>query len=391
VKIALLGCGAMGRAAAHVLYRRCADDPDRELVLVDQHPARVEELATWLGHGAAPGHARLRTACVDLSNADAVEDLIRSVDVCAAALPWEATRDSFKAALRVRRPVVSITRPDYPDFQEMAAWPGLNEGQILFPCGLEPGLTEILAVSTVQALSTVRALRVRCGGVPVDPSPPLKYRLLFDTRLPLTPRDAYAIEEGKRVTRRRFEGLEFFTIEGVGALECHHDGMVPWLYDDPTIARIPSVTQKTVRWPGFTERVVVLQELGLLSDKPVEVAGTSVVPRDLVETLLAPTTRRKPGDADLTILRVEAEGLDEHGRPTTATAELIDRYDDATGLTAMARTTGFSLASVVQMFTRGEITERGLLMPHRVIVGRRLERLLSDLQDLGVRVVAGRN
>jgi saccharopine dehydrogenase-like NADP-dependent oxidoreductase len=55
----------------------------------------------------------------------------------------------------------------------------------------------------------------------------------------------------------------------------------------------------------------------------------------------------------------------------------------------MARTTGFTLASVAQMLGRGEIVERGLLMPHRVISGRHLERLLADLRDHGVRVVTG--
>jgi lysine 6-dehydrogenase len=386
VKIALLGCGAMGRAAAHALHGAGTG----ELVLVDQHPARLEELAAWLGRGAAPSPARLRTACVDLADEATVAELIASVDVCAAALPWDATRHLFRAALRARRPIASITRPDYPDLPELSTWPGLGEGQILFPCGLEPGLTEILAVSTARALPTVRSLRIRCGGIPVDPQPPLRYRLLFDTRLPLTPRDAYAIEGGQRITRRRFQGLERFSVEGVGALECHHDGMLPWLIDDPTIARIPDVTQKTVRWPGFTERVAVLEELGLLSEAPVAVSSGSVAPRELVEAVLAPTTRRRPGDADLTVLCVEAEGLDQQGRPTTATATLVDRYDEQTGLTSMARTTGFVLASVTRMLARGDITERGLLLPQRVISGARLERLLSDLRDQGVRVAAGR-
>jgi hypothetical protein len=47
------------------------------------------------------------------------------------------------------------------------------------------------------------------------------------------------------------------------------------------------------------------------------------------------------------------------------------------------------LASVTRMLARGEIAERGLLRPQRVLAGPHLERLLADLRDQGVHVAVG--
>jgi lysine 6-dehydrogenase len=385
MKVALLGCGAMGRGAAYAL---CADGTADELLLVDCDAARLEALEAWLKPWV--GRSKVRAVVLDLESHSALHELLASVDVLALALPWEPTKRVFLASLAVQRPAVSITRPVYGDRDEMASWPNIENGQIVFPCGLEPGLTEILAVSAVSMLSDVRALRIRCGGLAVAAEPPLYYRLLFDAHLPLTQRDAYAIENGALTTVRRFQGLEELVVEGVGAVECHHDGMVPWLIEDPAIAGIPSVTQKTVRWPGFTRCVNMLSEMRLLSEEPVNVAGVMCKPRDMVEAVLAPLTRARKGDADLTVIRVEAEGLDHDRREAQVRMDLIDRYDENTGLTSMARTTGFTLASVTGMLGRGEITERGLCMPQQVMNGDRRARLFADLRGHGIEITTTR-
>jgi lysine 6-dehydrogenase len=57
---------------------------------------------------------------------------------------------------------------------------------------------------------------------------------------------------------------------------------------------------------------------------------------------------------DLVAMRVIVTGTRD-GRARTVTYELVDRYDAATGVTAMMRTTGYSLAATARLQATGAI------------------------------------
>ena len=66
-------------------------------------------------------------------------------------------------------------------------------------CGLEPGLTEILARRLAERLDRVDELHILCGGVPERPAPPLGYKIVFGGReLPLREAPAPAVVDGRR-------------------------------------------------------------------------------------------------------------------------------------------------------------------------------------------------
>jgi lysine 6-dehydrogenase len=164
----------------------------------------------------------------------------------------------------------------------------------------------------------------------------------------------------------------------VGELEAWHETFMPWLLDLPVFKNLQTGTQKTVRWPGFAGKATMLKELGLLSMEPVEVEGVKVAPKKLLDALLYPHVALKEGERDITVLRVEVKG-EKDGHPRTCKVELVDRYDEVTGFTSMARTTAFTGAIVARMIARGEIPERGLLTPEQVITGPRFGRLVAEL------------
>jgi lysine 6-dehydrogenase len=56
----------------------------------------------------------------------------------------------------------------------------------------------------------------------------------------------------------------------------------------------------------------------------------------------------------MVVLRVEAEG-EKDGRPMLLRWDLLDRFDAATGITAMMRTTGYSLAITGAFQAEGKI------------------------------------
>ena len=60
------------------------------------------------------------------------------------------------------------------------------------------------------------------------------------------------------------------------------------------------------------------------------------------------------GDGDIVIARVDVTGRG-HGKAQLIRYQLLDRHDPASGISAMARTTGFSLASTALLQARGEM------------------------------------
>jgi len=129
---------------------------------------------------------------------------------------------------------------------------------------------------------------------------------------------------------------------------------MPWTYE----GCLKTLWNKTLRWPGHFAEWRAYMNAGLLETEPVEVGGVKVSPREVLHTLLDPKLRAKPGEPDLVIVRVQAVGKKD-GRPAHAIVELIDRYDEATGFTAMQRTTGWDGSIKAILNARG-VTPRGV-------------------------------
>lgn len=367
----------MGRACAFALATAVGLN---RLTLVDLDRSRAEYVARWLAD---------HTAC-HVVPTDDLELAITGQDALALALPWAATRQVIDAAGPAGVPVASITRPPYHELSELDALAGAGAPPVLLPIGLEPGLTELLAAHLAERLDRTDSLEIFCGGVPQRPREPIGYVAFFGgeqaDHLPIAQRDALACREGRPVTLPRFSGLEHRRFDDIGQLQAYHDGMVPWLPRHPALGTADCV-QKTVRWPGFAEAVTELARLGLLDEKPVDVDGVLVSPRRLTEKVLAPRLRPGPGDADMVLLDVTARGLRD-GQPTTLHTRLTDFYDPATRLSAMARTTGFTLAEATRLLATGAIQGSGWQMPHVALGDGLRERLLRSLTGHGIRWVA---
>lgn len=378
--IALFGCGAMGQAAALAMI----EDPQLpDLLLVDVSPDRIATTVDFLRrhHPDRP----IATACIDINDERSLAKLLSKIEIVAASLPWPATESLALGCLQHQRPMISITRPNYATLKELADGAQKARGTILLGCGLEPGLAEIVGRHTATKFGAVRRLDIRCGGIPIHPEPPLNYALLFGTQLPLTPREAFFVSGGRLVATRRFEGLETIHIPGLGFLEAFHDGLLPSFHADEALCDIPDISQKTLRWPGFAAAAQLLSKLGFLSDQPVLVDGVAMSPRAATNAVLRPLVTTAPS-SDTCVLLVRAEGVDTANRAAIATCLIQDMHDSATGLTAMARMTGFTLAAIVGLFFAGKVEGTGLLLPHQAIREAAVEALLARLRERGVRI-----
>jgi saccharopine dehydrogenase-like NADP-dependent oxidoreductase len=370
----------MGPAAA---FSAMANPEVSQVIVCDVSEAQLQDCITELA--GKPGAEKLGVVRLDLNSLKATIELMASFDAIVAALPASISHLAMRAALQVGTPLVDMAIPNEAERAALSDAARGAESCVVLGCGLEPGLTEILACHLAEKLDRVDELHIKCGGIPAEPSPPLGYKIVFGgQQLPLRENDAPIVQDGELTSVARYSGVESISIAGVGVCEAWHEGFMPWLRDLPALRNLRVGTQKTVRWPGYAAKVSVLKEMGLLGTDPIQVDGLNVVPKRMLDTLLYPQVRLGKNEPDIAVLRVEVLGQ-KAGQYCRLRAEMVDRYDETLGFTAMARTTAFTASIVGQMIAQDELRATGLLHPERVIRGTYFDRLLIELAKYDIK------
>ena len=353
---AILGAGRQGTAAAYDMGRWGEASrillADREVEAARRAAERVNAL---LGARVAE-HAQ-----VDVTDMPAVERLLAGADVLLSAVPYYYNLELTRVAIRSRVHMcdlggnTDIVREQHA-FDAEARAAGIS---VVPDCGQVPGMGASLMVYAMGLLDEARDVYMWDGGLPQDPRPPFNYMATFHiaglTNEYAEP--AVFLRDGKITRVESMTELE--TVEfpaPIGTLEAFVAGggtsTMPWTFE----GRLRTLQNLTLRYPGHFAKLRAFYDLGLWDLKPIRVGDRDVVPRDVFHALYEPKVTF-PGDKDLVLLRVKAVGK-KAGRPAEAVVELIDRFDDATGFSAMERTTGWSAAIVAEMTARGQ-TPRG--------------------------------
>jgi lysine 6-dehydrogenase len=136
------------------------------------------------------------------------------------------------------------------------------------------------------------------------------------------------------------------------------------------LGRVANLDYKTIRYPGHLEKISAMAKLGFLDTTPRLVDEVEVSPRELAVQLLS--EHLSFDEPDVVLLRVTANGsIDDQA--VEVCYQIIDHFDEKTGLSAMMRTTGFPAAQVVFMLASGGIKQCGTLtqethVPHEEFV-----------------------
>ena len=387
MRILVIGSGLMGPAAA---YNAMLDDAVERVTVCDLSDGQLAACRETLRD--LPGAGKVDYLRLDMNDRAEAIAVMKDHAAGVAALPRDASMTAFPLALEAGMPYMDLTRLDLAGvpreaLDAMRSRFAGSRGFVILGCGLEPGLTEIMARHLAEQLDRTDELHIQCGGIPTRPEPPLGYKIVFGgKRLPLRESTARAVVDGRLVDVPRYSDPEPVFFDGVGDCEAWHEGFFPWLLELEVLKGLHTGTQKTVRWPGYAEKVTVLRELGLLSEEPLDVDGVPVIPKHVVDAVLYPSVKMSPEDRDITAYRVTVIG-EKDGRPATRTAEMIGRYDDETGFTSMARTTAFTAAIAARMTARGDLPHPGrpFVTPEQAIYGDSFDTMIDELDRMGVR------
>jgi saccharopine dehydrogenase-like NADP-dependent oxidoreductase len=147
---------------------------------------------------------------------------------------------------------------------------------------------------------------------------------------------------------------------------------------------IPFMKEKTMRYPGHANLARVFRDSGFFGTEYLDAGDGKVRPIDVTSRLLMEQWRLADNEADLTVMQVIMEGIHD-GKRERRDFYLLDRFDEVTKTTSMARTTGYTCAIVARQVATGMITRKGICPPEYVgAIPECYEHLLAELRQRNI-------
>ncbi|HEX6182620.1 MAG TPA: saccharopine dehydrogenase C-terminal domain-containing protein [Pyrinomonadaceae bacterium] len=397
MKILILGAGRMGLGAAYDLAHN--SEGVERVTVADVDEARARAVCETLGD------SRLRPAQLNVDDYPSAVELMRGQDAVISCVPYFYNLPLATAAVEAGTNFCDLGGNNAVVDAELkldaeARAAGVN---VVPDCGLAPGMVSVLAAHGAARFDTLDELHIRVGGLPQRPRPPLDYQMVFSVEGLI---NEY-VERARVIRGGRVAEVESMTeLESLdfpapfGRVEAFQTSGGTSTLPETFLGTVQELDYKTIRYPGHCERFRLLIELGLTSSDPVDVDGARVAPRRLLGEML---NRHLPADEpDVVLIRLEFVGLlksDEDAllkqlvetgqlSPAEASSEMfgnvvrkaaggtrtarlrydiIDRFDERAGLSAMQRTTAFPASIIAQMMARGQTTRKGAVPQERCV------------------------
>lgn len=397
------GSGKIGSAVATDLAR---DPAVRQVGIAGRDARSLERVKRRIGTGNVVPHV------VDVDDSNSVRAAMDGYDAGALSLPdrrtsYRVAHLAVEAGFSIvdmleeyhRRPDASetenlqvpwgMTLEQYGDWlHEQAANSGCT---FVDGMGFAPGIANVTIAEGIRKLDRAVSAVARVGGIPDKESAakhPLRYMITWSFEHVLR---EYVIrllvrKGGQTVEVEAGAEPESFRFDRLGhdeTLECAiTPGMPSFLY---THTELEDFCEKTVRWPGHWSGVKTLKECGLLDLAPIDFDGRNVVPREFLLALLTPRLESRPGESDVCVMYNTVRGTRD-GRPVTIEHRMWEEADPESGLSAMARVTGFPVAIVARLLANGSIRKPGILAPEEAIGADLYPDFMRELAARRIRI-----
>jgi saccharopine dehydrogenase-like NADP-dependent oxidoreductase len=370
----ILGGGMVGSAIAMDLKR----GGDIAVTVADRRPEVLARTAAAYG---------VETRVADLGDPRVVREIAGGFDLVVGALPSFLGLAAMQAVIEAGKPYcdISFLAEDPEPLDALARERGVT---VVYDAGVAPGLSNMMASWGVAQLDACERIDMCVGGLPAVRRWPFEYKAGFSPIdvLEEYTRPARLVEHGQVVVRPALSEPELLDFPEVGTLEAFNtDGLRSLMR---TLPGIPFMRERTLRYPGHIELMRVMRETGLFSKDPIQVGDARVRPLDVTAALLFPKWTFDEGEADLTVMRVSVEGR-KGGDNARFSWDLCDRYDPASKLRSMSRTTGFTASIMARFLVEGRFVRPGVHPPE--IPAREpglFDAMLAALAERGVRCTA---
>lgn len=376
MKILVLGAGRMGHGAVYDLVH---NSPDVEAVTIaDFHLEKAGEVAEKVGT------EKVSAKQIDCSNYAAVVELMRGHDSVISCVNYWFNASLSKAAIETKANFCDLGGNNYVVDEQLALdAEAKNAGISIIPdCGLAPGMVSILAMHGANRFDETDEIHIRVGGLPQKPKTLLEYQLVFSVEGLINEyiEVARVIRHGEIKEVESMTELESLEFEDFPALEAFQTSGGTSTLPDTFLGKIKELDYKTIRYAGHCEKFKTMIDLGLCSSEEIVADFVKIKPRKVLGELL---TRHLPADEpDYVLVRLEFVGKKD-GETKKLRYDIIDRQDEATGLSAMMRTTAFPASIIAQMMARGEVSMRGATPQEKAIDA---EKFVAELDRRNIKI-----
>lgn len=376
MKLLVIGAGMMGSAAAYDMAR----SPQVESVtLADLDEARVKTVAARINK--AIGKKKVVPAGLDASRPREAAKLMRGHAGALSAVPYFFNLGLCRAAIDSRCNFADLGGNNTVVQQEFALSKEAEKRDVAIApdCGLSPGMASILAGELMRRVGgKADALKLYVGGLPEKPQPPFFYQLVFSIEGLINEyvEPAKVLRGGKiRIIEPLTEPEDFF-MAGFEPLVAFQTSGGTSTLPETFKGKVGECFEKTLRYPGHYQLMRSLYDLGFFSSKKIRVGKTEVVPRALTSQLFL--HKLSGSEPDVTIMRIEA-----HNSGCITSFTMVDRYDPATKMTSMMRTTAWPASIVLQMICSNEISKRGGIYQELDVPAT---PLIEEMESRGIRI-----
>jgi len=345
-KIIVLGAGLIGKPLAIDLVK----DDNFDVTIADKSWQQLESI----------DEATLRKKHMDLKEAYDLGKLLQPFDLVVNAVPGFMGYDTLKTVIEAGKDCVDIAF--YPeDVFGLSELARAKAVRVISDMGVAPGMSNLLAGFAVSKMDEVDKIDIFVGGLPVVRKLPWEYKAVFSPAdvIEEYTRPARLVENGQIVTKPPLTEIELLEFEEVGTLEAFNsDGLRSLMFT----LEARNMREKTLRYPGYAQKIKLLAENGFFDNEKLDFNGQSVSPLQMTSKLLFKQWKLEEGEEDLTVMKIVVEGK-KSGKTLRYTFDLFDRYDAKTKTHSMARTTAYAASQAVRLMVSGLHMQKGIVVP----------------------------
>lgn len=356
----VLGAGMMGRAIAYDLSKYSNFD---SITITDKDKQTVQSAERFLEG------KNINFTSIHVDDSNNVKKHFQNVDVVISAVPYKFNYVLTKIAVETQTHFLDLggNNDIVKKQRSLSEKAKKNDATIIPDCGLAPGMTSVMTRDVVEQMDSVDYVKLRVGGLPLNPEPPLHYQIVFSPYGLINEyvEDVIVLDHGNIVVKKPMTELETINFpEPFGKMEAFLTSggcsILPYTYRD----KISYLDYKTIRYPGHCEKFKTLLDLGFADEEKIKAGDLRVSPRELLATLLL--EKLPINEKDVVLIKILSKGM-KNGKNISLEYTVIDYYDEKNNITAMMRTTAYPISITAQMIERNIIKEYGVFCSEEVV------------------------
>ncbi|MGB5848223.1 MAG: saccharopine dehydrogenase C-terminal domain-containing protein [Ignavibacteriaceae bacterium] len=367
-KILVLGGGMVGSAIASDLCN------EFDVTVADINTKRLKYLKSLYP---------FKTVVNDLSKDGKISELVKDYRLVISAVPGKIGFETLQAIISAGVDVVDISFFERDPFELTELAKDMSVTAIL-DCGIAPGLSNII-LGYHNELMEVESYECYVGGLPYKRKWPFEYKAFFSPGDVIQEyiRPARYVSNGKIVTVEALSDPELIEFDEVGTLEAFNtDGLRTLI----KTMEIPNMIEKTMRYPGHKELMKVFRDSGFFSDEEIMINEHAIRPVDLTSKLLFKHWKPQKDEDEFTIMKLVIKGK-EADKTKEYVYEIFDRFDRETGISSMARTTGYTCTAVARLLLEGNMKNKGISPPEYIgAIPSYNDRILNMLRQKNINI-----